>query len=191
MQPQSDVTDRRPRRRWLGAIRVAETATATLLLGIGLVTIAGHATQAMAGTALVFSQDDMGDPQDAVGPAPVQGGPEASPQQSPPETTVGSTQYVDLVSIGLTLVGGLTAGAGAVMLHRRSRWSVPLGMAGMVVAGVVGAVPAIVGVWAASYYGMASPGQLVPYLGISAVLVGLALAGLAMIWRHRAAIAPA
>lgn len=179
-----------PRRRWFGAIRVVETATATLLLGIAFVTIAGHASQAMAGTTLVFSQDDMGNAGDALGPAPVQGDPEAEPQPLPPETA-GSTQYVDLLSLGLTVAGGLIAGAGAVMLGRRSRWSVPLGMAGMVVAGVVGAGPAILGLWAASFYGMTSPGQLVPYLGVSAVLVGLAVIGLVTIWTHRAAIGPA
>ena len=184
------MNNRHPHRRWFGAIRVAETAAATLLLGIALVTIAGHVTQAMAGTTLVFSRDDMGDPGGALGPAPMQGDAEAEPHPLPPETG-GSADYVDLVSIGLALAGGLIAGAGAVMLGRASRWSVPMGMAGMVVAGVIGAVPATLGIWAASFYGMTSPGQLVPYLGVSAVVVGLAVIGLVMIWRHRAAIGPA
>lgn len=179
-----------PRDRRLGAIRIAETAVATLLLGIALVTIGGHVSQAMAGTTLEFSQDELGNPEDAIGPAPVQGDPEESPRPLPPDT-VGSTQYVDLVSIGLTLAGGLIAGAGAVMLGRRSRWSVPLGLAGMGVAGVVGAGPAVLGIWAASFYGMTSAGQLVPYLGVSAVIIGLAVAGAATIWRQRAAIGPA
>jgi hypothetical protein len=175
--------------RLMGAIRIAQAAVATLLLGITVVTVAGHAAQAMAGTVLVFSQDDMRNAEGVPGPAPMQGDPGATPL--PAEGTVGATQFVDIGSIALTLAGGLIAGAGAIMLARRSRWSVPLGLAGMAVVAIVGAFPALLGIWAASFYGMTSAGQLVPYLAVSAVPVGAAIAGMAMIWRQRAAIGPA
>ena len=178
------------RPRLLGAIQIAETAVAILLLGIAIVTVAGHVSQAMAGTVLVFSQDEVGNAEGGLGPAPIEGDPDATPDPLPAEGT-GATQFVDLTSMALTLAGGLTAGAGAIMLGRRSRWSVPLGLAGMAVVAIVGAFPALLGIWAASFYGMTSPSQLLPYLAVSAVLVGAAFAGMAMIWRQRAAIGPA
>ncbi len=158
-----------------------------LLLSIVLATVANYVSQAAAGTTLVFSQEDMAAGGGGIGPAPMEG----EPSGLPPEQTIGSTQYVDLPSIGLTLVGGLIAIAGAVMLGRRSRWSLPLALAGAGVAVIVGLFPASLGVWAMGYYGMGSVGSVVPYLAVSAVLSGTALAGAWAIWRNRARFAAA
>jgi hypothetical protein len=190
MQSRGDVMDQLPRHRWMRVIAGVEAATGALLLGIALVTVAGHVTAALTGTSLVFSQEEM-DRDGGLGPAPIQGDPDASTDPLPADETVGSSRYVDVVSIGLTVAGGLVGAAGAVLLGRRSRWSVPAAAAGMVVAGIVGAVPALVGIWAASFYGTTSSAEIVALVGLSAVLVGLAVLALVTIWRNRAAIGPA
>ncbi len=167
---------------------------AALLLGIVIVTVASHASLAAQGITLVFSQAEMDEGDAPIGPAPEEGPasePDASPSPLPPEETVGGTQYVDLTSLGLTLLGGIVAATGARMLTRRSRWSVPLGLAAVAVTAAVGLIPASIGVWAADFYEMVDLGQVLPFLLISGLLVAASAAAAIAIWRHRALLGQA
>jgi hypothetical protein len=168
-------------------------AAAALLLGIVVVTVAGHASLAAQDVTLVFSQAEMDEVGALIGPAPEEGAgdPGASPTPIPPEETVGGTQYVDLTSLGLTLLGGIVAAAGAWMLTRRSSWSVPLGLAAVAVTAAVGLIPAAIGVWAADFYAMVDLGQVLPFLLVSGLLVAGSVAAGVAIWRHRAVLGPA
>lgn len=156
-----------------------------LLLSIALATVVSHVSQAMAGTTLVVSQAEMNSAGGGIGPAPSPG--ESDPVT--PDEAGGSTQYVDLPSIGRTLAGGILAIAGVIMLGRRSRWSLPLALVGAGVVVIVGLFPASLGIWAMGYYGGGSVGSVVPYLAVSAVLSGAAVAGAWAIWRNRARLA--
>lgn len=170
-------------------LRVARwylAAVAVLLLGITVTTIVSHAAQAAQGITLVFSQEEMrGGGGGGIGPAPTEG--DATGPSLPPEATTGGMQYVDVPSLGLTLAGGVMAAAAAIALFRRSRWAVPLGLAGAGVAAGVGLIPASIGLWAAEYYGTAS-GEVAPFLVVSAGLVLLALLCALAIWQGRAAL---
>ena len=176
------------------SVRVARwylVAVAVLLLGMTAVTIANHAALALGGTSLVFSQAEMDDAEAPIGPAPEQGDePGTAPEPIPPEEATGGVQYVDITSIALTLLGGVVAAAGAVMLSRRSRWSVPLGLAAVIVTGIVGLFPASIGVWAADYY-MVDLAQVLPFLVVSAFMVAISLAAAVAIWRNRTALGAA
>lgn len=163
-------------------------AVAVLLLGVTAVTIASHAALALGGITLVFSQAEMDEMGPRIGPAPEQGEPGA-PEPIPAEEATGGVQYVDVTSIALTLVGGAVAAAGALMLSRRSPWSVPLGLAAVVVTAIVGLVPASIGIWAADYYAMVDLAQVIPFLVVSALLVAMSLAAAVAIWRHRELVA--
>jgi len=160
--------------RWYLAV------VAALLLGVATVTIVGHLSQGAAGTTLVFSQDAMGD-EGAIGPAPAIG----EEPVAPVGETTGSTQYVDLPSLFLTIAGGAIAAFGAIALLRRSRWAVPFGLAASAVAAGVGLIPAAIGLWAMHYSAMVDFGQTAPFFVMSAGLVVAAvLCGLA-VWRSR------
>lgn len=161
-----------------------------LLLAIGGVTIASHLGGALGGITLVFSQEAM-DGDGAPGPAPTEGdGTSATPPPIPANEAVGGVQFVDIPSIVLTLAGGAIAAAGALLLDRRSRWSVPLGLAGSAVAAVVGLFPALIGIWAADFYGMSSPGEVLPFLLASVAFVAAAGACAVSVWRRRHELGP-
>jgi hypothetical protein len=168
-------------------------AVAALLLGIVTVTVANYASLATQGITLVYSQAEMDEDDAPIGPAPEEGAgdPGASPSPMPPEETVGGMQYVDLIGLGLALLGGLVAAAGAWMLTRRSRWSVPFGLAAVAVTAAVGLIPVSIGVWAADYYAMGDLGQVLPFLLVSGLLVAGSVAAAVAIWRHRAMLGPA
>jgi len=155
-----------------------------LLLVIGTVTIVGHVARGLDGITLVFSQEAV-EEVGGIGPAPTEGEDPSSPPPVPADETVGGVQFVDLPSLALTLAGGGIATAGALVLGRRTPWSVPLGLAGAAVAVVVGLFPAALGIWAANFYGGSSVGQLLPYLLVSAVFVAAAIACAIAVWRRR------
>jgi len=163
------------------------TAVAVLLLAIAAMTTFGHATAAMGGSTLVFDQRDMGD---AGGPAPAAGDDAPEPPPLSPDATTGGSQYVDLPGLAMTMAGGAVAAAGALFLHRRSRWSVPLGLAAMAVTAAVGLFPAALGVWAANFYGNGIDASVIPYLAVSGILSGAAILGAVAIWRHRRLLSP-
>jgi hypothetical protein len=166
-------------------------AVAALLLGVTAVTIASHVALAAGGTTLVFSQDEMQRAEAPIGPAPEEGdGRGAAPEPIPADEATGSVQYVDVIGIALTFLGGGVVAAGALMLARRSRWSVPLGLAAVGVTALVGLVPASVGIWAADYYRV-DLAQVLPFLLVSALLVALSLAAAVAIWRHRVVVGAA
>ena len=77
------------------------------------------------------------------------------------------------------------------MLTRRSRWSVPLGLAAVAVTAAVGLIPASIGVWAADFYAMVDLGQVLPLLLVSGLLVAASVAAAIAIWRHRAVLGSA
>ena len=172
-------------------------AVAVLLLGVAAVTITTHLSQALTGTTLVFSQDDMREgggigpapvEEGGIGPAPVEG---EAPPSSPAEPVTGSTQFVDLPSLALTIGGGVVAAADAVALFRRTRWAVPLGLAAAAVALGVGLIPVSIGLWAVDYYALGDLGQVAPFLAISVALLTAALLCGVAVWRSRSALAPA
>ena len=171
-------------------------AAAALLLGMAAITILTHVGQALSGTTLVFSQEDMSEG-GAVGPAPAEGdvvGPapaEGDEAPASPAGPTGSTQFVDLPSLALTIGAGTIAAAGAIALFRRSRWAVPLGLAATAVAVGVGLIPASIGLWALDYYALGDLGQVAPFLVISAALVTAALLCAVAVWRARPTPAPA
>lgn len=166
-------------------------AVAVLLLGLTAVTIASHVALAAGGTTLVFSQAEMQGVEGPIGPAPEQGdGQGAAEEPIPAEEATGSVQYVDAIGIALTFLGGVVAAAGALMLSRRSRWSVPLGLAAVGVTAIVGLFPASIGIWAADYYRV-DLAQVLPFLVVSALLMAISLAAALAIWRHRAAVGAA
>lgn len=167
-------------------------AVGALLLGVSLVTVASHVALAAQGVTLVFSQEQMDDVAGAIEPAPADGaGPGAAPDPVPAEEAVGGVQYVDVAAIGLTMLGGALAAAGALMLLRRSRWSVALGLAAVAVTAAVGLLPAWIGIWAMNFYAEVDLGQAIPFLVVSGVLVALSLACAVAIWRHRVLLGPA
>jgi hypothetical protein len=161
-------------------------AVAVLLLGMAAVTITTHLSQALTGTTLVFSQDDMREG-GGIGPAPVEG---EAPPSDPAEPMTVSTQFVDLPSLALTIGGGAVAAAGAVALFRRTRWAVPLGLAAAAVALGVGLIPASIGLWAVDYYALGDLGQVAPFFAISVALLTAALLCGVAVWRSRSALAP-
>jgi hypothetical protein len=150
------------------------------LLVIGTVTIVGYVARGLDGITLVFSQEAV-EEVGGIGPEPTEGEDPSSPQPVPADETVGGVQFVDLPSLALTLAGGGITTAGALVLGRRTPWSVPLGLAGAAVAVVVGLFPATLGL----AYGGSSFGQLLPYLLVSAVLVAAAIACAIAVWRRR------
>jgi hypothetical protein len=168
--------------------RVYLAVVGLLLLVIGTVTILGHVARGLEGITLVFSQEAV-DEVGGMGPAPTEGADRSSPPPVPADETVGGVQFVDLPSLALTLAGGGIATAGALVLGRRTPWSVPLGLAGAAVAVVVGFFPAALGIWAANFYAGSSDGQLLSYLLVSllvsAVLVAAAIACAIAVWRRR------
>jgi hypothetical protein len=168
-------------------------AVAALLLGMVTVTVVNYVSLAAQGITLVYTQAEMDEVGAPIGPAPEEGAgdPGASPSPIPPEEAVGGIQYVDLTGLGLTLLGGLVAAAGAWMLTRRSRWSVPLGLAAVAVTAAVGLIPASIGVWAAGYYAMGDLAQVLPFLVFSGLLVAGSVTAAIAIWRHRALLGPA
>lgn len=162
-------------------------AVAALLLGIGAVTIVGHVAQAAAGTALVFSQEEMR-VEGAIGPAPTAG---EAPPAVPEAQASGSTQFVDLPSLALTLAAGAVAAAGAGALFRRTRFALPLGIAASAVAAGAGLIPAAIGLWAVDYYALVDLASVMPLLVMSAVLVTAAALTALAVWRSRRILAPA
>jgi hypothetical protein len=160
--------------------RVYLAVVGLLLLVIGTVTIVGYVARGPDGSTLVFSREA----------APTEGEDPSSPPPVPADEAVGGgAQFVDLPSLALTLAGGGIATAGALLLGRRTPWSVPLGLAGAAVAAAVGLFPAALGIWAANFYGGSSGGQLLPYLLVSllvsAVFVAAAIACAIAVWRRR------
>lgn len=164
----------------LGFARAYLAVVGLLLLVIGTVTIVGYVSSGLDGITLVFSQEAV-DEVGGIGPAPTEGEDPSSPSPLPADETVGGVQFVDLPSLALTLAGGGIAIAGALLLGRRTPWSVPLGLAGTAVAAVVGLFPAMLGL----AYGGSSVGQLLPYLLVSAVFVAAAIACAIAVWSRR------
>ncbi len=159
-------------------------AVGLLLLVIGTVTIVGHVASGLDGITLVFSQDAV-EEVGGIGTAPTGGEDPSSPAPVPAHETFGGVQFVDLPSLALTLAGGGITTAGALVLGRRTPWSVPLGLAGAAIAAVVGLFPAALGIWAANFYGGLSFGELLPYLLVSAVFVAASIACAIAVWRRR------
>lgn len=163
-------------------------AAAVLLFAWSAVTIASHVAAAASGLTLIFSQEAMDDP--GVGPAPTEGQQGPGSEGLRPDETIGGNQYVDVPALALGVSGGAIAVAGAIWLTRRSRWSVPLGLAGMAVAAIVGSMPAVLGLSLADTYRLGI-GEVSGLLVVGFGLAGVALAGALAIWRHRPAIGPA
>ncbi len=161
-------------------VRAYLAVVGLLLLVIGTATIVGHVASGLDGITLVFSQEAV-EEVGGIGPEPTEGEDPSALPPVPADETVGGMQFVDLPSLALTLAGGGIATAGAIILGRRTPWSVPLGLAGAAVAVVVGLFPAALG----SFYGGSSVGQLLPYLLVSAVFVAAAIACAIAVWRRR------
>lgn len=170
-------------------LRVARwylSAVAVFLIGVAAVTIVGHVGQAIGGTTLVFSQDDI-QGSGAPGPAPAPAEGEAPAALSPEEAS-GSLHVVDVSGIALTVGAGAVLAIGAIALFRRARWAVPLGLAASAVAVGIGLLPAAIGVWAMDFYAMVDLSDAAPLFMISAALVTAALLSAFAIWRSRTSL---
>lgn len=177
-----------PRRklpRSIVIVRLALGATAALLLAWVAITAASHVGAGLSGTTLVFTREDL---ETSGGPAPMEGDPGVGPGLSEADT-VGGIQYVDVPPLALTVVGGLVAAAGAWLLPRGSRWSVPAALAGMAVATAVGLFPALIGASLMDIYRL-ELADIAIFLVVGAALAAAGLVGMAAVWRHRREIGP-
>lgn len=184
----SRSTNRVPTRQLPRSVRIARLAlglvAAALLAWVG-VTVASYVGAGLGGTTLVFSQEDA---ERWAGPAPVEGETGVG-GGIPADEAVGAMQYVDVLPLALTLLGGLVAGAGAGLLPRRSRWSVPAGLAGMGVATVVGFFPALLGLSLMDIYRLGLA-DISGFLVAGVALAAAASVGSAVVWRHRRELEP-
>jgi hypothetical protein len=171
--------------RSVGIVRLALGLVATLLLVWVGVTAASYVGAGLSGTTLVFSQEDA---ERRLGPAPVEGEPGVG-DGIPEGEAVGALQYVDVPPLALSVAGGFVAVAGAWLLPRRSRWSVPAGMAGMGVATVVGFFPALIGLSLMEIYRMGLA-DIAGFLVVGVALASGGLLGAAVVWRHRHELGP-